>query len=131
MFIRTGEAFSASGIALPAVNITRASGDTHSFLIADRENYYGVKAYYQDARRATKGEVVIEAANAVAAITKPKLPASKKWKKKEKTVANVIEQTNTNPGELLSLLPSPSNGLLYAASVIGKTAFASTALETI
>jgi phage protein D len=51
LFIPTGAAQSASGIPLPTVEITRASGDTHSFLIADRENYNGVKAYYQDARQ--------------------------------------------------------------------------------
>ncbi|REE92628.1 phage late control D family protein [Cupriavidus plantarum] len=96
LFIKTGEAQSASGIALPAVNITRAAGDTHSFLVADRENYNGVKAYYQDARRATKGEVVIDASNAVKVVTKPATPA-KKGKKKKKTVANVIERPNPNP----------------------------------
>jgi phage protein D len=50
LFIPTGAAQSASGIPRPP-SITRASGDTHSFLIADRENYNGVKAYYQDTRR--------------------------------------------------------------------------------
>ncbi|TPQ33432.1 phage tail protein [Cupriavidus pinatubonensis] len=64
LFIQAGAALSASGVPLPTVTITRASGDTHNFLIADRENYNGVKAYYQDTRRAMKGEVVIDASNA-------------------------------------------------------------------
>lgn len=63
LFIRTGAAQSASGVPLPPVQITRASGDTHSFAVADRDNYNGVKAYYQDARRAEKGEVVVDGSN--------------------------------------------------------------------
>lgn len=94
LFIRAGQGQSASGIALPTVQITRASGDTHSFLIADRENYNGVKAYYQDARRATKGEVVIDASNAVAVVVKP-APAKKRKKGRQKTVTDVI--ANPNP----------------------------------
>lgn len=94
LFIKTGAAQSASGIALPTVEITRASGDTHSFLIADRENYNGVKAYYQDARRAVKGEVVIDASNAVKVVTKPSPKKSKK-KGAKKTVADVM--VNPNP----------------------------------
>ncbi|WP_227458682.1 phage late control D family protein [Cupriavidus pauculus] len=94
LFIKTGAAQSASGIALPTVEITRASGDTHSFLIADRENYNGVKAYYQDARRAVKGEVVIDASNAVKVVTKPS-PKKRKKKGAKKTVADVM--VNPNP----------------------------------
>lgn len=71
LFIKAGEALSGSGIALPTVTITRASGDTHSFMVADRENYNGVKAYYQDTRLAKKGEVVIDASNAIAVKEKP------------------------------------------------------------
>lgn len=66
LFIKAGEALSASGIPLPIVTITRASGDKHTFNIADRENYNGVKASYQDTRSAKKGEVVIDASNSVA-----------------------------------------------------------------
>lgn len=94
LFIKTGDAKSATGIKLPTVELTRASGDTHSFLIADRENYNGVKAYYQDARRAVKGEVVIDASNAVKVVTKP-APAKKRKKGQKKTVADVM--ANPNP----------------------------------
>lgn len=89
LFIKTGAAQSASGVPLPTVEITRASGDTHSFLVADRENYNGVKAYYQDARRAAKGEVVIDASNAATVVGEP-APAQKKGKKKaaSKVIAN-------------------------------------------
>jgi len=94
LFIKTGGAQSATGIKLPTVEITRASGDTHSFLIADRENYNGVKAYYQDARRAVKGEVVIDASNAVKVVTNP-APTKKRKKGQKKTVADVM--ANPNP----------------------------------
>ncbi|SDP45938.1 hypothetical protein SAMN04488595_109193 [Ralstonia sp. 25mfcol4.1] len=94
LFIKTGDAKSATGIKLPTVELTRASGDTHSFLIADRENYNGVKAYYQDARRAVKGEVVIDASNAVKVVTKP-APTKKRKKGQKKTVADVM--ANPNP----------------------------------
>ncbi len=77
LFIQAGAALSASGVPLPTVTITRASGDTHNFLIADRENYNGVKAYYQDTRRAMKGEVVIDASNAVVEKEKPVAPREK------------------------------------------------------
>lgn len=92
LFIKTGAAQSASGIPLPTVEITRASGDTHSFLIADRENYNGVKAYYQDARQAVKGEVVIDASNTVEVAAKAN-PTRKTGRKK--TVTDVM--VNPNP----------------------------------
>ncbi|MGO4660195.1 contractile injection system protein, VgrG/Pvc8 family, partial [Ensifer sp. 2YAB10] len=90
LFIKAGEALSASGIPLPKIHITRASGDTHSFMVADRENYNGVKAYYQDTRLAKKGEVVIDASNAVALKEKPAAPKATgkvKGKKPQETVA--------------------------------------------
>ncbi|QRQ88500.1 phage late control D family protein [Cupriavidus oxalaticus] len=82
LFIKAGEALSASGIPLPTVLITRASGDTHSFMVADRDNYNGVKAFYQDTRLAKKGEVVIDASNAVAV---KEAPAPSKGRKKRPT----------------------------------------------
>ena len=89
LFIPAGEPTSGSGLLLPTVNITRASGDTHTFSVADRENYNGVKAHYQDTRAGVRGEVVIDASNAVA--TKEKR-APKGKKKKQETV-----QANPNP----------------------------------
>ncbi|WP_412842338.1 phage late control D family protein [Cupriavidus metallidurans] len=94
LFIPTGAAQSASGIPLPTVEITRASGDTHSFLIADRENYNGVKAYYQDARQATRGEVVVDAANAVKVADKP-------GPDQKKTVADVLAHADPDNVKVL------------------------------
>jgi len=92
LFIRAGAAQSASGIALPTIEITRSSGDTHSFAVADRENYNGVKAYYQDTRQAVKGEVVVDAANAVAATA---TPASGDQAEGKTTAGDVL--ANANP----------------------------------
>lgn len=97
LFIKAGEALSASGIPLPTVHITRASGDTHSFVVADRENYSGVKAYYQDTRQAKKGEVVIDASNAMAVKEKP---AASKAKGKVK---------GKKPQETVTAYPNPDN----------------------
>lgn len=91
LFIRTGAAQSASGVPLPTVHITRASGDTHSFAVADRDNYTGVKAYYQDARRAQKGEVVVDGSNG----TKTAASSSSA---REPTAADVL--ANSDPDNL-------------------------------
>ncbi len=91
LFIPAGEPTSGSGLVLPTVSITRASGDTHTFSIADRENYNGVKAYYQDTRAGVRGEVVVDASNAT--VTKEKPDNGKgKGKKKPATV-----EANPNP----------------------------------
>jgi phage protein D len=89
LFIPACEPTSGSGLPLPTVSTTRASGDTHTFSVADRENYNGVKAHYQDTRAGLRGEVVIDASNAVA--TKEKRTGKGK-KKKQETV-----QANPNP----------------------------------
>ena len=48
LFIVPGKGVSASGWVLPAVAITRESGDSHSFRVADRDAYTGVQAYWLD-----------------------------------------------------------------------------------
>ncbi|MGA3951127.1 phage late control D family protein [Ralstonia nicotianae] len=85
LFIPAGEPTSGSGLALPKVSITREAGDTHTFLVADRENYNGVKAYYQDTRAGARGEVVVDASNAT--VTKEKRDGKVKKRKKAATVA--------------------------------------------
>lgn len=44
LFMHPGRAVSQSGKLLPAITITRASGDKHSFRVADRDAYTGVTA---------------------------------------------------------------------------------------
>ncbi|ARS57406.1 phage tail protein [Ralstonia solanacearum FJAT-91] len=97
LFIPAGEPTSGSGLALPKVTITRDVGDTHTFLVADRENYNGVKAYYQDTRAGTRGEVVVDASNA--AVTKEKRDG--KVKKKTKKAATVAAQPNPDNVKVL------------------------------
>ncbi len=59
LFMPLGEAKTASGKVLPKITITRASGDSHRFSIAGRDNYAAVKAYYQDRQLTKRGEVIV------------------------------------------------------------------------
>ena len=58
LFVPAGGGVSASGKPIPAVTIVRASGDRHTFTIADRQTYGAVRALYHDIAGATKGEVI-------------------------------------------------------------------------
>ncbi|KMJ43363.1 phage protein (D protein) (Modular protein) [Xenorhabdus khoisanae] len=57
LFILQGQNKSASGMAIPPVLITRQSGDSHRFSLADREAYTGVVAQWWDTQRASKQTV--------------------------------------------------------------------------
>jgi len=48
----------SGGIALPHITLTRADGDGHRFLQADRDSYDAVKAYYYDIGSTKKQEAV-------------------------------------------------------------------------
>ncbi len=61
LFMPTGKATTASGLALPHVTLSRADGDQHRFLQADRDAYTGVKAYYYDVNSADKKEAIVGA----------------------------------------------------------------------
>lgn len=58
LFLPTGKATTASGLSLPHVTLTRADGDQHRFLQADRDAYTGVKAYYYEVNSAEKKEAI-------------------------------------------------------------------------
>lgn len=58
LFFNAASGSSISGKILPAVTITRESGDRHLFSIADRESYNAVKATYNDIDAGVKGEVI-------------------------------------------------------------------------
>nr|WP_286675133.1 phage late control D family protein [Pseudomonas subflava] len=58
LFLPTGKATTASGLALPHVTLTRADGDQHRFLQADRDAYTGAKAYYYEVNSAEKKEAI-------------------------------------------------------------------------
>lgn len=57
LFIPAGGGVTASGKRIPAVTITRKSGDRHQFSLADRQTYAAVKAQYYDVAAGTKGTV--------------------------------------------------------------------------
>lgn len=61
LFIKAGDAESATGKPFPLVKITRASGDRHRFSVADRNAYTAVKAYWHNLDKAEKGEVIVDA----------------------------------------------------------------------
>lgn len=61
LFIKAGDAESATGKPFPLVQITRASGDRHRFAVADRNAYTAVKAYWHNLDAAEKGEVIVDA----------------------------------------------------------------------
>nr|WP_218647036.1 phage late control D family protein [Pseudomonas sp. P7548] len=48
----------ASGMDLPHIVLTRADGDQHRYLQADRDSYDGVRAYFYDVNSAKKQEAI-------------------------------------------------------------------------
>jgi phage protein D len=56
--IPAGGGKSASGMNLPHITLTRADGDQHRYLQADRDSYDGVRAYFYDVNSAKKQEAV-------------------------------------------------------------------------
>ncbi|NWC97334.1 phage late control D family protein [Pseudomonas sp. P7779] len=48
----------ASGLDLPHITLTRADGDQHRYLQADRDSYDGVRAYYYDVNSAKKQKAI-------------------------------------------------------------------------
>ncbi len=71
LFIPAASGLSASGKPLPAITITRASGDRHRFAISDRDTCTAVRAYYQDTATALKGEVIWSATEEAAELQAP------------------------------------------------------------
>lgn len=48
----------ANGLDLPHITLSRADGDQHRYLQADRDSYDGVRAYYYDVNSAKKQEAI-------------------------------------------------------------------------
>ncbi|NHB88879.1 phage late control D family protein [Photorhabdus tasmaniensis] len=64
IFIRQGQNKTASGEVIPALVITRQSGDSHNFTLSDREAYTGVVANWLNTRKPEeKHTVAIERKN--------------------------------------------------------------------
>ncbi|MFV0595468.1 phage late control D family protein [Shewanella sp.] len=57
LFLQAGQSNTASGMALEGVEITRQSGDSHHFGVADRDAYSGVVAYWQNDKGAKRQTV--------------------------------------------------------------------------
>ena len=64
LFVSAGEATTAGGTPMPAIHITRASGDGFSFRYANTESYQAVRACYTDKKTGKKLEVIINQDNA-------------------------------------------------------------------
>lgn len=56
--IPAGKSQTPSGINLPHITLTRADGDNHRYLQANRDSYDGVRAYYYDINSAKKQEAI-------------------------------------------------------------------------
>ncbi|MBJ2247448.1 phage late control D family protein [Pseudomonas haemolytica] len=56
--IPAGGGKTASGLLLPHITLTRADGDQHRYLQADRDSYDGVRAYFYDVHSAKKQEAI-------------------------------------------------------------------------
>jgi len=58
IFMPSNGGKTVSGLDLPHITLTRADGDQHSFLQADRDSYDGVRAYFYDVNSAQKQEAI-------------------------------------------------------------------------
>lgn len=76
LFMHPGRAVSQSGKLLPAITITRASGDKHSFRVADRDAYTGVTAYWLDLNYGKPQKTSVRRKRKTATPPKVKTPAS-------------------------------------------------------
>ena len=56
--IPAGKSQTTSGLSLPHITLTRADGDGHRYLQANRDSYDGVRAYYYDINSAKKQEAI-------------------------------------------------------------------------
>lgn len=59
LFVKAGQATTASGKPLDTVTLTRASGDNHRYHVADRAGYTAVRAHYHDKASATQKSVLV------------------------------------------------------------------------
>lgn len=59
LFMPIGEAKTASGKPLDALNLTRRDGDQHRYHVAERESYAGVRAHYHSNKKAKRESVTV------------------------------------------------------------------------
>jgi len=58
LFMPAQDAKSFSGQDLPTITIGRSDGDAHRYLVAGRDSYSGVRAYWHDPKRAKRRSVL-------------------------------------------------------------------------
>lgn len=63
LFMPIGHGTSVSGKPLPALELTRTSGDQHHYHVSERENYACVRAFYHGTGKAKRKSVVIGGEN--------------------------------------------------------------------
>jgi phage protein D len=63
LFMPIGHGTTAKGTKLESIELTRASGDSHRYHVAERENYAGVRAHYHATGRAKRKSVVVGGEN--------------------------------------------------------------------
>ncbi|OOF82498.1 phage tail protein [Rodentibacter ratti] len=61
LFMPLGAAKTATGKAIPAVQITKSEGDSYHFSIAESDNYKAVRAYWHNQDTGKRGEITIDA----------------------------------------------------------------------
>lgn len=76
LFMPAGQGKTASGQAMPSVVISRKFGDRHRFVMADRDAYTGVIAYWHDPQKATKQTTTVKRKRKTRKTTEPAAPAN-------------------------------------------------------
>ncbi|WP_443091353.1 phage late control D family protein [Basfia succiniciproducens] len=98
LFMATGKGKTASGADIPPFEITRQSGDSYNFSVAESDNYKAVRAYWHNTDTGKRGEVIIDENSKIT--KKQKMTKGRKLKngdvkgqKLSKRKYNVLEQT--------------------------------------
>ena len=60
LFMPLGQGKTATGKPIPLRKITRKSGDSYTFSIAESENYKAVRAYWHDTDTGKRGEITVD-----------------------------------------------------------------------
>ena len=58
LFLPAGQGTTAGGLPIPPMQLRRRIGDQHRYVVADRDAYTGVKAYWNDTAHAARQEVI-------------------------------------------------------------------------
>ncbi|MDE8034631.1 phage late control D family protein [Actinobacillus equuli subsp. haemolyticus] len=81
LFIKAGSGKTASGKEFPSIMITRSEGDSHTFSIAEGDNYKAVKAYWHNIDTGKRGEVLFDENTEVKKVIKPTMRKKTKVKR--------------------------------------------------